>query len=190
MGRREATRARLVSTALDLFERQGYEVTTVEQIAAATNVTSMTFYRYFGTKEAVVLSDPYDAAIATAVTKQPEELAAFERVRRAFVAVLGELSPVESEQTRRRIRVVAAHPGLRARAWGSTQETQRAIVDALVASGVSSFEAEVASGACLGALTGALLDWGGSADIPLAEQLRMALVLLGSEQKLDHDHAN
>ena len=48
---RERTRARLLAAALDLFARQGYERTTVAQIAAAAGVTEMTFYRHFGSKE-------------------------------------------------------------------------------------------------------------------------------------------
>ena len=53
MGKRESTRERLLLTALELFEEQGYEPTTVEQIARAAGVTPMTFFRHFPTKDAV-----------------------------------------------------------------------------------------------------------------------------------------
>ena len=46
--KRERTRARLTQAALDLFERQGFEDTTVAQIVAAADVTEMTFYRHPG----------------------------------------------------------------------------------------------------------------------------------------------
>ncbi len=50
------TRRRIQQTALELFLAQGYDATTVEEIAAAAGVSHMTFYRHFRTKEAVVKS--------------------------------------------------------------------------------------------------------------------------------------
>ena len=49
-GKAERTRARILTAAMDLFTRGGYEKTTVAQIAAAAGVTEMTFYRHFGSK--------------------------------------------------------------------------------------------------------------------------------------------
>jgi AcrR family transcriptional regulator len=79
------TRARIVDVALDLFERNGYEVTTTAQIAADAGVTPMTFFRHFPTKAAVVVSDPYDPLIADAVAAQPAGLTPLERTRRGML---------------------------------------------------------------------------------------------------------
>lgn len=73
-GRTQRTRARLQTAALELFARQGYEATTVAQIAAAAGVTEMTFYRHFGTKDQLLLDDPYDPLMAGAVAAQPPGL--------------------------------------------------------------------------------------------------------------------
>ena len=51
--------------ALRLFAEQGYEDTTVEQIADAADISTTTFYRYFPTKEDVVLDDDYDRSPST-----------------------------------------------------------------------------------------------------------------------------
>jgi AcrR family transcriptional regulator len=65
------TRASLREHALRLFREQGYQATTVEQIAAAAEVSPSTFFRYFPTKEDVVLQDDMDIRMAEAVERQP-----------------------------------------------------------------------------------------------------------------------
>jgi AcrR family transcriptional regulator len=52
--RREATRARIAETALDLFARDGYAETTIDQIATAADVGRRTVFRHFATKEAIL----------------------------------------------------------------------------------------------------------------------------------------
>lgn len=59
--RRALTRTRLSDVALELFERQGFEQTTVAQIAAGAGVSEMTFFRHFSAKHRVLFDDPYDA---------------------------------------------------------------------------------------------------------------------------------
>lgn len=151
------TRARILDAALDLFEHQGYDMTTVAEIAARAEVTPMTFFRHFPTKDAVLVSDPYDPLIARSVAAQPRALAPVERVRRGLLAALGTIGPVEDATAARRVRLVAAHPSLRSAVAAATADTERAISDALVADGTDPFDAAVAASACLGACNAALL---------------------------------
>ena len=60
------TRASLREHALRLFREQGYQATTVEQIAAAAEVSPSTFFRYFPTKEDLVLQDDMDTRLLDA----------------------------------------------------------------------------------------------------------------------------
>ncbi|GAA3583527.1 hypothetical protein GCM10022419_076620 [Nonomuraea rosea] len=64
--KKRRTREALVAAAVELFQRQGYEATTVAQIAAAADVSTRTFFLHFGTKEDVVLANA-DARIEQGV---------------------------------------------------------------------------------------------------------------------------
>jgi AcrR family transcriptional regulator len=154
------TRAKLQACALELFTTQGYDATTVEQIAAAAGVSHMTFFRHFPTKESVLVEDPYDPLVAAAVRAQPTHLPPLERVRRGILAAwTGAPMPVDQE-THARVSIMSGHEKLRAKGWENTLQTQRVIVEALEATGVPRREAVVAAGACLGAVMAALFDWG------------------------------
>lgn len=176
--RAAATRRRLQDCALELFERHGYDGTSVDQIAAAAGVSHMTFFRHFPTKEAVLLDDPYDPVLADAVAGQPLSLPALERVRRGLAQAWRSLPEPAGDETRRRVRLVADHAALRAAAWENNRRTEDAVVDALVRTGVERREAVVAAGACLGAVTAALLEWGRDADGALGDRLLAALAQL------------
>ncbi|MFF0723023.1 TetR family transcriptional regulator [Micromonospora sp. NPDC003816] len=158
-GKRADTRHRLVSHALDLFELQGFEGTTVAQIAARAQVSEMTFFRYFTSKEMVVLDDPYDPLIAEAVAGQPDTLPPLHRVTRGLRAALTRLDDLADETTRRRVRIVAHSPTLRAGMTRTTAATETAIADRLITDGVPTLPARVAAAVALAALTCALLEW-------------------------------
>lgn len=65
--KKQRTRATLIDAAIELCEQQGFEQTTVEQIAAIADVSPRTFSRYFATKEAVCLALVDDAVELAAV---------------------------------------------------------------------------------------------------------------------------
>ncbi|NKZ12518.1 TetR family transcriptional regulator [Mycolicibacterium septicum DSM 44393] len=77
----------LIEAAIDLCDRQGFEQTTVEQIAAVADVSPRTFSRYFATKDAVVLAfvDEVIEMVAIELEAQPAELGDIEALYRAHV---------------------------------------------------------------------------------------------------------
>jgi AcrR family transcriptional regulator len=108
------TRATIREQALRLFQEQGYAETTVDQIAAAAEVSPSTFFRYFATKEAVALADDLDPLIIAAFLAQPPEVRPAEALRRAMHEVHENLSQVERDREMSRHALVATVPELRA----------------------------------------------------------------------------
>jgi AcrR family transcriptional regulator len=109
------TRASLREHALRLFQEQGYQATTVEQIAAAAEVSPSTFFRYFPTKEDVVLQDGFDAAIFDAFGRQPPEVGPIPALRAALREAFTSLSEAEWAQIRQGAVLQLTVPEVRAR---------------------------------------------------------------------------
>lgn len=176
--RRQRTHERLIECALDLFESQGYEQTTVAQIAAAAEVQEMTFFRHFSRKEGVVLTDPYDPAMVAGIAAQPTDLAPLVRAAAGVRQVLGALPEPETSVVRRRVRVIAASPALRASSAVSNQSTETHIRDQLVVDGATPLAAGVAAAALMAALTAALYAWAGDDQLSLTGTIAAALTTL------------
>jgi AcrR family transcriptional regulator len=92
--KKQRTRRMLIDAAVDLCLRQGYEGTTVEQIARAADVSTRTFSRYFATKDAVFIAvlDDFGEEIVAELTAQSPDLGPLEALRAAHAAVLGRMS--------------------------------------------------------------------------------------------------
>ena len=127
MSRKERTRNDLLSRALDLFEMQGYEQTSAAEIAAAAGVSEMTFFRHFPTKDRVVLDDPYDAALVSAVASRPLLETPLARTVNGLRFAWGAVPEPAVEVVRRRTRIVADTPALRAAVWRNNQRTEDAV---------------------------------------------------------------
>jgi AcrR family transcriptional regulator len=118
--KKQRTRATLIDAAMDLCLKHGYEQTTVEQIAAAAEVSPRTFSRYFATKDAVFLTliEDYADEVADAMETVPAEVGPLEAVRQAHIAVLTRVAsrPVgrlTAERVVLMLRVINANDALR-----------------------------------------------------------------------------
>jgi AcrR family transcriptional regulator len=109
------TRAAIQEHALRLFRERGYDETTVEQIAEAAEVSPSTFFRYFPTKEDVVLYDVLDPVLIEAFRNQPRDLSPLTAFRRTLTSVYMGLPPDEMAATEERAALMRSVPELRAR---------------------------------------------------------------------------
>lgn len=115
---------RLQEEALRLFDEQGYDATTIEQIAAAAGVSPSTFYRYFPTKEDVVVQDEYDPLIVNVFESQSPGEAPLDALRTVLRVLFAEFTDADIERVRRRVRLIFAVPALRARQVQQTTATE------------------------------------------------------------------
>jgi AcrR family transcriptional regulator len=109
------TRAAIQQHALRLFQEHGYDATTVEQIAEAAEISPSTFFRYFPTKEDVVLYDDLDPLLFAAFEAQAPELSPIQAMRGAMHAVFTRLPAEEMAQQWERGQLILKVPELRMR---------------------------------------------------------------------------
>jgi AcrR family transcriptional regulator len=109
------TRWAIQEHAMRLFGEQGYAATTIDQIAAAAEISPSTFFRYFATKEDVVVQDQYDDLFVTAFRAAggtPDPIAAL----RSMVGAAFEHMPADEwARSGQRAALVLAEPALRSR---------------------------------------------------------------------------
>ncbi|MEU2437028.1 TetR family transcriptional regulator [Streptomyces rubradiris] len=130
--KKRRTRESLLRAALELFTTQGYERTTVDEIAEAVDVSQRTFFRYFAGKEdvAFAVQDMAEAAFVGAVRARPPHETPMRALRQAFLESWDELhetveSVVPVELHLRMYRTIEAEPALfaaRLRRLAATEE--------------------------------------------------------------------
>jgi AcrR family transcriptional regulator len=131
--KKERTREALEAAALDLFDRKGFDHTTVDEIVEACDVSRRTFFRYFASKEEVFAGDHTEKAalVADLLAARPADEPALESVRvvvRDFCAQMGR----DKEETLRRLRIAAASHDLHQLEVESYDTRTDGLVEALV----------------------------------------------------------
>jgi AcrR family transcriptional regulator len=156
---------RIQSVALDLFEERGFDAVTIEEIAAASEVSPSSVYRYFGTKEQVVLWDESEALLrrlAAAATVDPVPLAG---LRRVIMAALDGFAPEDERRLVRRLRLAATTPSLEQATVAYTYSAARVLEDVLARQlrrPVEDLDVQVFAHALAGGLLGMFHHWQGT----------------------------
>jgi AcrR family transcriptional regulator len=160
--KRLAAMRRIQEIALDLFDRDGYVGVTIERIAAAADVSPSSVYRYFGTKEQIVLWDEYDPIWFSEVVEGLHDRPPIEAIRFAVNALLTGSLLRDDERIRRRIRYVMTEPSIEAASTLQTHQTAEAFGTALSAGlgrAHGDLEVQLFSHAIIGAIVGAMHHW-------------------------------
>jgi AcrR family transcriptional regulator len=107
----------LAAVALELFAERGFDAVTVSDIADRADVDPSTFFRHFGSKQAVIFSDFDDAVtrLGDAVRAQPADLSLLETMR-AGLKNLSAMLMVDLNEQRRRGELILSTPSVRAQA--------------------------------------------------------------------------
>ncbi len=155
------TKEAIQREALRLFKEKGYSETTIEQIAAAAEISPSTFFNYFPTKEDVVLFDRYDPMIFSMMTSIPasEPLSA---VLNGLLDGLAGVMERDHDVILARSKLSLAVPELRARLWEEIEKARDLIASILAARtgrDAGDFELRVLAMIFLTATFEAILEW-------------------------------
>lgn len=123
------TRASIQEHALRLFREQGYEATSIEEIAEAAEVSPSTVFRYFPTKPDLVIYDDLDERMIEAFRAQPPELNAVQALRASVRSGFGGLAGEEMALQLERERLMRSVPELQSAMLGEFARTVGEIAD-------------------------------------------------------------
>jgi AcrR family transcriptional regulator len=165
--KRARTREALIDAAAELFERRGYDGTTIADIAAAADISTRTFFSYFASKEDVLFPDA-DARVVAALTaideRRPDE-----RPTEILLRALNELNVAGGDlvgaMAALRLRFVRSVPSVRGRGLQRQLDAQNEIAARMHAAFPDELD-EVEAAAMVGAFVGAV---GGALDVLLRD---------------------
>ena len=158
------TRAAIREHALRLFRENGYQQTTVEKIAEAAEVSPSTFFRYFPTKEDLILQDDMDTKLVEAFEQQPPGLGPVAAVRAATRQVIASYSEADLDVIRQTTALTMTVPEVRARAMDEFARTIRVISEALAkrtGHPADDLAVRATAGAIIGVIMSITMPWEG-----------------------------
>ncbi|MBD0745352.1 TetR/AcrR family transcriptional regulator [Streptomyces sp. CBMA152] len=156
------TRIAIRRATYELIASQGYEATTVEQIAEAAEVSPSTVFRYFPTKEDIVLTDEFDPLMVAELRARPADEPVLESLRHVVLMGVRLALEHDPEEMYQRTRLLVEVPVLRARMMQSISVTCGMVCEVLAertGRGAADLEVRVYSMAVLGALHETTVYW-------------------------------
>ncbi|MBD0843129.1 TetR/AcrR family transcriptional regulator [Streptomyces sp. TRM68416] len=156
------TRTAIRTATYSLIKEQGYDATTIEQIAERAEVSPSTVFRYFPTKEDIVLTDEYDPMMLEVLRTRPAEEPWLDSVRYVMHQAIDAMMAEDPEAIRVRAHLALHVPAVRSRMVESMSETGRLLRAALAErSGLApdSLEVRVYAMALVGGLVEVNMAW-------------------------------
>ena len=128
--KRQQTRERLTRVAMALFLERGFEATTLDDIAAAADISRRSFFHYFESKEDVVFAwqEESTAALIAAVAARPASESMLTAAENAISAMVRQLKPGEAIAM---AQLKRDNPALQARDQVKYEKLERALAEAL-----------------------------------------------------------
>jgi AcrR family transcriptional regulator len=187
--KRIAAMRRIQETALDLFDERGFDAVTIEQIAESAEVSPSSVYRYFGTKEQLVLHDEFDLQLLDVIETELASHQPVDAVRRAISTLMAQFFGRDETLARRKIRYWAEEPALQAAAAQQSDQFALVVAAALAdAAGrpADDLDVQVIATTLVWALIAATRHWyaTGFAN-PLEHELQRALTVVENGLQLD-----
>lgn len=178
--KRLAAMHRIQTVALDLFDEHGFDRVTVEQIAESAEVSPSSVYRYFGSKERIVVWDEFDDQAMIEIGILLEEQPPMAAIRQAVFAAVGPALGSDVDRVHRRIRLTFTTPSIEAAALHEADAVAKLIACLLTdRASLDELHAKVYAHALVGALLGGLRHWYDSAfTTPLSDVLEVGMGLL------------
>ena len=125
------TREAIRAATYALIKEQGYDATTIEQIAERAEVSPSTVFRYFPAKEDIVLTDEYDQLMAEELRSRPPGESWMDSVRHVMRLAIEANDREEPEVARMRAHLAVQVPAVRSRMVESMSATGRLLRDAI-----------------------------------------------------------
>ena len=160
--KKQQTRDTIRRHAIRLFLAQGFEATTVEEIAAAANVSHMTFFRYFPSKQDVVDDGDDGDELVRLITCRPVEEAPLTAVRRATLELFDQTG--DRDDLLDIAQLILANPPLRSWLWEKHRARERRVAEALAGRQPELGELGLAAlaAACVAVTGAAMAQWAAS----------------------------
>ncbi len=160
--KKQKTRWAIQEHALRLFAERGYEQTTVDQIAEAAEVSPSTFFRYFKTKEDLVVDDEYDDLMVKFFESEPTDRAPVAALRHVIGRAFADMTADDLAKIRQRTVLLTAVPALRMRLLDQFNTNLGVVAGVLARHAgkpADSFEVRMLAGAVVGVLIAAVFVW-------------------------------